>query len=389
MNIKKQFINEDRGIVRAAIPYTKAILNSINKQLDYYFEEVLNNEEYLASTSDMRIDGYLPLPDYSTVINIPYRTLAKYITDDDFEEFPVVTFNIDLKFAYVDKEPETDDKFGVGGGAWPIYAGTHKGLSQRSNPEHHPISKFRKESIDKAITGKLDFDLTFYQGFDPTNKSELNDFYVEVKAVVFHEILHLYEFYKNKSMDLHILNKGKRQSKKPKSKGVTSKANLNINNMQGIPKELTELMTYLFHLYYVSLPIEVRAITHEIYPFILEMPIDEFFESYQGKRIRTLMEFDLEDFYELFVDKSNDYFQRKGIEPDEESMKGFFEQIRMRTIKQYKTTATNNHEVLDDKLLNKKDFHSLIKYMGKQINKSGQKLFKNVGRLYSLKSELN
>ena len=398
---KKKIIKEARGVAESAIPYTHAVLNEIDKEIHFYFDRIFGSPEYLDSVRHIRKDGYLPMPDHAETITIPYRTLAKYIDDDIFEDFPVIKLNIDVKFAYIEKDSEnfeeigtggevTTDKFGVSGGAWPIFKGNlgpSSILSQSVKPEGYPISKKRRESIDRAVIGDLDFDFNFYKGFDP--KRDYKDFHREVRAVVFHEMMHLYENYKDKKSQLSLIHRSGEGSSKAKTNQTGSKAYLTNTKLLGIPQEITQLMGYLYQMYYVSLPTEVKAITHEMYPYVLDMDIDDFFKTYQGKRIKTLMEFDAEDFYDQLKDAAETYFEEKGISSNKQMRDGFFEQIRLRTIKKYKTTAIQNHEELDEKLINKKELYFLIEYMGRQIEEAGRKLFRNVGRLYSLKAEIN
>jgi len=382
---KKVVITEARGIAESTIPYTHASINEIDKQIDYYFKNIFKNKKYLKSVEDMRVGGYLPAPDYSTKIIIPYRTLAKYIDDDIFEDFPVVALNITLKFIYINEESGTNDNFGVGGGAWPIFKGKSTTLSQSIKPEGFPVSKVRRESIDRAVIGELEFDFNFYKNF--SSKRNYKNFHREVRAVIFHEMMHLYESYKDKSSQVHTIHKGVK-SKKPKSKGSAGKAYLTDTKLLGIPNEVNEVMKLVYHMYYVSLPTEVKAITHEMYPYVLDMSIPQFFKSYQGKRVKGLMEFDADDYYEQLEMAVGEYLTKIGKAPNEEVINSFLEQVRMRTLKKYKRSATDNHEFVDEKLIKQKSMRSLLHYMGKQINNGGQRLFRNVGRLYSLKSEL-
>lgn len=387
---KKKVIKEARGVAESTIPFTHAVLGRIDKEIEHYFKKVFVDPRYLDSVKDLRKDGYLPMPDYSKTITIPYRFLATYIDDDIFEDFPVIQLNIDVNFVYVDKESEMGDDFSVGGGAWPIFKGKLGNasiLSQSVKPEGYPISKKRRESIDRAVIGDLDFDFTFYKGFNP--RANYKDFHREVRAVVFHEMMHLYENYKDKKSQLSLIHRSGEGSSKPKTNQTASKAYLTNVKLVGIPQEITQLMTYFYNMYYVSLPTEVKAITHEMYPYVLDMSIDEFFKSYQGKRIKSLMEFDAEDFYDGLKDATREYFEDKGMEYNKKTRDAFFEQVRLRTIKKYKTSAIQNHEEIDEKLIRKKELYFLIEYMGKQIEEAGRKLFRNVGRLYSLKAEIN
>lgn len=387
---KKKLIKEARGIAESAIPFTHAVLGRIDKEIKHYFRKVFEDPKYLESVKSLRRDGYLPMPDYTTTITIPYRFLATYIDDDIFEDFPVIQLNIDVNFAYVDKESEMGDDFTVGGGAWPIFKGKlgpSAIMSQSVKPEGYPISKQRRESIDRAVIGDLDFDFTFYKGFNP--KNDYKDFHREVRAVVFHEMMHLYENYKDKKSQVSLIHRSGEGSIKPKTNQSASKAYLTNTKLVGIPQEITQLMNYFYNMYYMSLPTEVKAITHEMYPYVLDMSIDEFFKTYQGKRIKSLMEFDAEDFYDHLKEASKEYFESKGMAYDKKIRDSFFEQIRVRTISKYKKTAIQNHEIVDEKLLKKKELYFLIEYMGKQIEEAGRKLFRNVGRLYSLKAEIN
>jgi len=381
----KRLIKEAGGIAESAIPYSNAVLNKLDKHIEYFFKQL--TPEYLESVKDLRRGGYLPGPDYSNSFTIPYRTLAQYIDDDIFEDFPVVEIRCDVNCVYVDKENEMEDQYSISGGAWPIYRGYlgQTPLSQRVKPERFPVSKVRRESVDRAVIAEIEFDLTFYKDFNNSNKKQVTNFERELKAVVFHEMMHIYEMYKNKSLDQRVVSKTSLETTKPKSKSETVKGTLAGTKLLGIPKELSELMTLILNHYYMSLPAEVKAITHEMYPYVIDLSIDEFFETYQGRRARGLMEFDGDEFYDTLISTVESYFENKGIPFNQETMEGYFNQIRMRIQKKYKESSIRHHSEIDEKFMKQKTLKSLIDYMSKDINRAGQRLFKNIGRLYSLK----
>jgi len=392
--MSKRIIKEARGIAESAIPYTHAVLDKIKPELDYFFEHV-NDPSYLESMEDIRVDGYAPAPDHVVTLKFPYRTLAKYIDDDIFEDFPIVNLTVEVKFAFVDSESPNDDTFSIGGAMWPIHTSalpTDHIFSSRVKPEKFPaISKSRRESVDRGLIGNLEFDLTFYQGFDFTDPPV--EFERELNSVVFHEMMHLYEGYKNKKLDLRVFNKDFKEtgpSKKQRSHQQTAKAYIGDAKFVGIPSEVKQAIQYLTNYYYMTLPQEVKAITHEMYPYVLDLPIDEFFKTYQGKRIKSLMAFNTEDYMEHLDEEIESYFDRIGkrnVSPEVKN--NMLNQLKMRMIAKYRETANRNHEVIDHKLINQKDLKSLVNYMGKQINNAGNKLYRNLGRLYSLKMDVN
>lgn len=377
-------LNEARGIAESTVPYTHAVMNVLDKHIAYFLEKI-KDEAYLEWTSEIR--GLVP--DYVTTIELPYRVLAKYIDDDIFEDFPMVKIIIDLKMNLIDQDGRgsyspSGGNFIIGGGAWPVYKTPTVSLSHRDKPEKYPISKKRRESIDRVLIGKTEFDISVYKNFDfNTENGALEK---ELSAVVFHEMHHLYEGYKDKSKDERVFHLDTlEKTKLPKNKTETSKAYLSDAKLVGIPTVVKDAISNLYMLYYWALPAEVKAITQEMYPYVLDMSVNEFFESFQGKRVKKLMDFDYESFYDELVNSVTIYYESKGEEVNEEQMNAFFNQIRMRVVKTYITKAKESHEVLDEKFIKQKDLKSLIKYMGNQIEKGGQKLFRNVGRLYSLK----
>ena len=121
----------------------------------------------------------------------------------------------------------------------------------------------------------------------------------------------------------------------------------------------------------------------------MDLTIDEFFTTYQGRIAKGLMEFDGDEFYEALIEVTRNYFERKGVPFNQETMEGYFNQIRMRIQKKYKESSILQHAEIDERFLKQKTLKSLIDYMSRDINRAGQKLFKNVGRLYSLKSDRN
>lgn len=379
----KRILNEISGIALATIPYTKAVFNRLQKEMDYFFENVFD-EEYLENVKAFRKDGYLPGPDHQKSLNLPYRYLAPHITDKDFQDFPVVQINTDLTFRYVEAESPSSGNFTVEGGAWPLFVsrlGKDSVFGYRVKPELFPVSKKRAQSVNRAIVASIDFDVIIYEGFDPT--TDLPNLEREVYSVIFHEMMHIYEQYKNKSLDIRAMKPG---SSKPRSKAQTSKAHLGSTKMVGVPREIQDAVRALLQLYYVSLPTEVKAMTQEMYPHVMNTELENFFtDTYQGRIIKGLQGFDKESFYEVLINEAEKYFERIGQEPTEGRINSFFESVRRSLISKYIKSAESNHLVVDKKFVSKKTLKDLIGYMDIQIRDAGDRLHKNVGRLYSLK----
>jgi hypothetical protein len=59
--------------------------------------------------------------------------------------------------------------------------------------------------------------------------------------------------------------------------------------------------------------------------------------------------------------------------------------VRKGLISKYIRSAESNHQTVDRKFINKKTLKDLIDYMSVQIKRAGDRLHKNVGRLYALK----
>lgn len=379
----KKILNEISGIAESTIPYTKAVFNRVQKEINYFFDNVFD-ESYLESVEPFRKNGYLPSADHAKNLKLSYRYLAPYITDQDFKDFPVVQINTDLGFRYVTAESPGNNNFSVEGGAWPTFVsrlGKDTIFGYRVKPELFPVSKKRSQSVDRAVVASIDFDIVIYEGFDPS--VDLRNLEREIYSVIFHEMMHVYEQYKNKSLDLRTMKPG---SSKARSKAETSKAHLGSTKMVGVPREIQDAVRSLLQLYYLSLPTEVKAMTQEMYPYVMDTELKDFFtDTYQGKIIKGLQEFDRESFYSVLREEAEKYFERSGQEPTEEKINSFFESVRKSLISKYIKSADSNHLVIDKKFVNKKSLKDLIDYMAVQIKEAGNRLHKNVGRLYSLK----
>jgi hypothetical protein len=379
----KRLLNEISGIAESTIPYTKAVFNKVQKEMHYFFDNVFD-EDYLESVEAFRKEGYLPSADHVKNLKLSYRYLAPYITDEDFEDFPVVQINTDLTFRYVTVSSPSGNNFSVEGGAWPTFVsrlGKDSIFGYRVKPELFPVSKKRAQSVDRAVVASIDFDIVIYGDFDPSEDLSLLE--REIYSVIFHEMMHVYEQYKNKSLDIRTMKLG---SSKPKSKAETSKAHLGSTKMVGVPREIQDAVRSLLQLYYLSLPTEVKAMTQEMYPYVMDIELKDFFtDTYQGKIIKGLQEFDKESFYKVLREEAEKYFERSGQEPTEEKINSFFESVRRSLISKYIKSANSNHLVIDKKFVNKKSLKDLIDYMAVQIKGAGNRLHKNVGRLYSLK----
>ena len=381
----KRILNEISGIAVSTSPYTKAVFNRVQKEMNYFFDNVFD-EDYLESVEAFRRNGYLPSPDHQKSLTLPYRYLAPYITDQDFQDFPVVQINTDLTFRYVTAESPADNNFTVEGGAWPTFVsrlGKDTIFGYRVKPELFPVSKKRAQSVKRAVVAAIDFDIVVYEGFDPS--TDLRNLEREVYSVIFHEMMHIYEQYKNKSLDIRAIKPG---SSKPRSKAETSKAHLSGAKMVGVPREIQDAVRALLQLYYISLPTEVKAMTQEMYPYVMDTELSDFFNStYQGRMIKGLQEFDKDSFYNVLKEEAQKYFERVGQEPTEERVNSFFEAVRRSLISKYIKSADDNHLMIDKKFVNKKTLKDLIDYMSVQIKEAGNRLLKNVGRLYSLKMD--
>lgn len=381
----KRILNEISGIAVATAPYTKAVFDRVQKEMNYFFDNVFD-EEYLEGIESFRKNGYLPAPDHQKSLNLPYRYLAPYITDQDFQDFPVVQINTDLTFRYVTAESPGNNDFSVEGGAWPTFVsrlGKDTIFGYRVKPELFPVSKKRAQSVKRAVVAAIDFDIVVYEGFNPT--TDLRNLEREIYSVIFHEMMHIYEQYKNKSLDIRAMKLG---SSKPRSKAETSKAHLGSTKMVGVPREIQDAVRALLQLYYISLPTEVKAMTQEMYPYVMDTELGDFFDStYQGRMIKGLREFDKDSFYNVLKEEAERYFERVGQEPTEEKINSFFEAVRKSLIAKYVKSADSNHLVIDKRFVNKKTLKDLIDYMSVQIKEAGDRLLKNVGRLYSLKMD--
>lgn len=382
----KKLINEIAGIAESSIPYTNAVVDRIFKSLKYFLDNAFD-EDYLESVEAFRREGYLPSPDYNKDFKLPYRYLAPFITDEDFEDFPVVQINMELSFRYVIAESPGDKNFSVSGGAWPVFVsrlGKDSIYGYRVKPELFPVSRKRAESVNRALVASIDFDITVYEGFDP---NDIKDLEREIRAVTFHEMMHVYEAYKNKSLDMHTMKVG---SSKRRSRVDTPKAHLGDTKMVGVPTEIKDAIQAILYLYYVSLPTEVKAITHEMYPYVMSTELKDFFnDTYQGRLIKGLKDFDKDSFYDVLREEANKYFERVGQEPTEIRINNFFEVVRRNLIAKYIKSSNENHSVIDTKFINKKTLKDLIDYMNIQIKNAAERLTKNVGRLYSLKADRN
>ena len=381
----KRILNEISGIAVSTVPYTKAVFDRVQKEMNYFFDNVFD-EDYLESVEAFRRNGYLPSPDHQKSLKLPYRYLAPYITDQDFQDFPIVQINTDLTFRYVTAESPGNNDFSVEGGAWPTFVsrlGKDTVFGYRVKPELFPVSKKRAQSVKRAVVAAIDFDIVVYEGFDPA--TDLRNLEREIYSVIFHEMMHIYEQYKNKSLDIRAMKPG---SSKPRSKAETSKAHLGSTKMVGVPREIQDAVRALLQLYYISLPTEVKAMTQEMYPYVMDTDLSDFFDNtYQGKMIKGLREFDKDSFYNVLKEEAERYFERVGQEPTEERVNSFFEAVRKSLIAKYVKSADSNHLVIDKRFVNKKTLKDLIDYMSVQIKEAGDRLLKNVGRLYSLKMD--
>ncbi len=338
-NIKKfeHFLNEALGISEPSLLYLDFLTNYIYSTFEDFYSENTKRD-----TIKLRLNWPL---------------IKGHITTKDkllFDSFPIKEF--DLKLSLKKIALGEDGRFSIGGGMWPI--------SVKSGSKLY--SSIKKDRQGKFyLCAKMDIIININDKiFTDDNLEEL---YIDLKATIAHELNHAYEHYKrvgnpvnlDKAMDPFI--------------GIVNMYNPDKSQ---ISVDLYDKWIEFCNLLYKSDPHEVNAMTQEMLIYLEDNKLDQ--ETVKENNIwlsaEEMIDFDYEYFYDELLELAD------GDSKKIELLKNTFIDKMSRELKNYKMVGKSKHDV--DRIKNQPAI-TFMKDYGKVINNSGNRLKRNIIRLFS------
>lgn len=354
----ERFINEKAGVSLPSIQYSDAIC------------DFALNEFYSFLRSGKRSE--------SKMTEVPQDAIKQGIgSKEEFKAFPVVSIRIELIFTKnLSKEEFAEIGSGkshmVGGAAYRFGHKNWKGYSRKAKTDMKELSY----GID-LLMGLEIFVPADYQA--ESDREKLRD---SVMEAIYHEMNHLYEFY------MRLQNqKGIPLWKRSPSISVTHS---DINTW-GIPKEVYNLWAEEFTYYlYLSEPHEVRAQSQEAAYQVMKYGFDKIFKTTAWLYAKEMEDFSADAFLKKLNDKIEAYIKERG--PEKTALYSgvlslpLKERLKQMWISEYAKAlkADRDKPAFDIDRMRRKDCEYFVRQMQTRINRAGNRLKRNLGRLFDL-----
>ena len=354
----EKFISEKAGVSLPSIQYSDAICDFTLKEFYSFLRSGKKSE--------------------SKIHEIPQEAIKQGMgTEEDFKAFPVVNIRIELIFnKNLSKEEFVDFSEGkdhmVGGAAYSFGHKNWKGYSRKAKTDMKELSY----GID-LLMGLEILVPTDYQ--PETDRETLRD---SVMEAIYHEMNHLYEFY------MRLQNqKGLPLWKRSPSVSVT----YSDANAWKIPRDIYNLWKEEFTYYlYLSEPHEIRAQSQEAAYHVMKYGFDKIFKTTAWKYAKEMENFRSEDFLKKLDGKIEAYTKEKG--PEKTALySGILslplkERLKQMWLSEYSKAVDEAKERprIDIEKMRRKDCEYFVSHMQARINSAGERLKRNLGRLFDL-----
>lgn len=344
-------INEALGIAESTLFYVDIIKQKV-------MEEVM---DYINDTTELNQKEIKH-------VSIPYRQLRRHVTNwEVYEEFPVSEILVDVEIVKKRKDRlkrmkflvdvKEEIPFRVGGYASPFARGRERAATRIKDPV--------RMAVDHSLLIHMGIQVDYSDNFDPyIHERKLE---TQIESVILHELNHTYEYYNRKmggakNIDLAL-----------------TYASTGENVMKR-PKEIFEYWQYYFtDFIYMSEPHEIRAYVQESKSFIDKLDFESFKKTNTWRIAKYMQKYSYKEFLKKFdkvVEKHNPEYVGKMTDM---LIKDF--------IKEYQKFVEEFQEIpslTPDKLsyMTREEF---FEYWEKIIREAGDKIVKNMMRLYAYK----
>lgn len=342
-------INEALGIAEATLFYIDIIKQKVMEEfMDYINEhDEVNDKE-------------------SSEISISYRELRRCITNwDAYKLFPLSEVLVDVnivkknsinvfKFETTYKEQVP---FRVSGYASNFARGRERAATRIKDPV--------RMNTDHSLLIHMGIDIQYSSLFDlHIHERKLE---TQIESLILHELNHIYEYYKrrvggSKEVDLAL-----------------TYASTGENVMKR-PKKIFEFWQYYFtDFIYMSEPHEIRAYVQESKAYIDKLDFESFKKTNMWKVPKYMQEYSYKDFLAKFDKVVQKYNANYVDKMTDMLIKDF--------IKEYEKHLDEFHEepYIDPDRLSYMTREEFFKYWEKVIRKAGDKIVRNMLRIYSFK----
>jgi hypothetical protein len=341
-HIKSYQLFEAHGVAEATLIYNQFLLDEFNKYCDIALE-----------TGEK---------DYSQTVEYTQEDLAQFIQSELWPKYPISSMNVTYTLKtmtdedYVKRFPTSKKKY-VGTGA--CY-----NIGEEGGSEIKPAVDDRS---DVTLHLVLEIGAIISDAF--TDRDLLS---IEIESSITHELNHGYEGWNR-------IRKGKGQV----STDVTYA--LDVNRAK-IRKDIWKIWydEIGFYIYWSELH-EINAMTQDALPYVKRYDIDEVKQKAPSWRFAAKMaEFDAQTFKQKMIDKILSVYPDADTELMLKRIKNGFanELIQKREV------SINNKEdkpTLSGESIKAMSVDKFLNFIQKRINRAGNKIQRNIIKLYSLK----
>lgn len=335
----KTLIKEDLGVSRASLAYSNLIYQKLEPIVIQFLETKVPVSEKITI-------------DLSEISRIYQSSM------DDYIELPVETIEIKLQCGKM-KKPIPNLTFNSGGAF--LFIGPQSQNSSYLTEPSLELPKYVLEEITQTVVARFEIFLTVSSKFDISDKDKV---LYDLRDTIVHECNHLYESYKRAEAGVKQANI---------SLSWVGGKNYNIN------REIFKVYQNFLDLIYYSEPYEINAKSQEAVSQTSIMTPEEFQKTTLWKIATTMKNFKADEYFDKLVSKIEEVNPNKTVSILNNLYKWFMTDY-------YKWMKIHGDQ--PSRYIEKtKHLYDLIKSFEKRINKAGDKLRKNYGRLFTLELE--
>ena len=341
-HLKSYQLFEAHGVAEATLIYNQFLLDEFNKYCDIALETGEKN--------------------YSNIVNYTQEDLAQFIQSNLWPKYPITSMSVN----YTIKKMTDEDFFKRFPTAKKKYIGTGAcySIGEEDGSEVKPAIDDRSD-----ITIHLKLEIGAIVSNTLTDRDGLS---LEIESSITHELNHGYE--------------GWNRMKKGKGQLSTDVTWALEPNRSKIRKDIWKIWydEIGYYVYWSELH-EINAMTQDAYPYVKRYDFEEVKEKAPSWKFATKMKnFDANDFKQRMTDKIISVYPDADVDIMLRRIKNGFAneliQKREKSINNKEDKPTLSGESIKTMSIDK--FLSLIQ---KRINRAGNRIQRNILKLYSLK----
>jgi len=341
-HLKSYQLFEAHGVAEATLIYNQFLLDEFNKYCDIALET--GNK------------------DYSKTVDYSQEDLAQFIQSDIWPKYPISSMEVN----YTIKTMTDEDFFKRFPTAKKKYMGTGAcySIGEEDGSEVKPAIDDRSD-----ITIHLKLEIGAIVSNTLTDRDGLS---LETESSITHELNHGYE--------------GWNRMKKGKGQVSTDVTWALEPNRSKIRKDIWKIWydDIGYYVYWSELH-EINAMTQDAYPYVKRYDFEDVKEKAPSWKFATKMkEFDANDFKQRMTDKIVSVYPDADVDIMLRRIKNGFAneliQKREKSIDYKQDRPTLSGEVIKSMSIDK-----FLNFMQKRINRAGNRIQRNILKLYSLK----